>query len=131
MYPSSADVLSFHVRLAATLLVADVADKLDGAVQQLLDQIVPNSAGSIAAYKALYNAGASAVLADKAITDQAPASRVATEFIRTTFPERYALKEVDGIVNPEHIANMYFMLHQQPRDAWTHELDLRPYMEKF
>ena len=25
----------------------------------------------------------------------------------------------------------YWMLHQQPRDAWTHELDLRPYMEKF
>jgi short-subunit dehydrogenase len=54
-----------------------------------------------------------------------------TEFIRTTFPERYALKDVDGIVNPDHIANMYLMLHQQPRDAWTHELDLRPYIEKF
>ncbi len=54
-----------------------------------------------------------------------------TEFIRTTFPERYALKEVDGIVNPAHIADMYWMLHNQPRDAWTHELDLRPYMEKF
>jgi NAD(P)-dependent dehydrogenase (short-subunit alcohol dehydrogenase family) len=54
-----------------------------------------------------------------------------TEFIRTTFPERYALKSVDGIVNPEHIADMYLMLHQQPRDAWTHELDLRPYMENF
>lgn len=54
-----------------------------------------------------------------------------TEFIRTTFPERYALKGVDGIVNPAHIADMYLMLHQQPRDAWTHELDLRPYMEKF
>ncbi len=54
-----------------------------------------------------------------------------TEFIRTTFPERYALKNVDGIVNPAHIADMYLMLHQQPRDAWTHELDLRPYMEKF
>ncbi len=54
-----------------------------------------------------------------------------TEFIRTTFPERYALKGVDGIVNPAHIADMYWMLHQQPRDAWTHELDLRPYMEKF
>jgi hypothetical protein len=26
---------------------------------------------------------------------------------------------------------MYLMLHQQPRDAWTHELDLRPYLEKF
>jgi len=54
-----------------------------------------------------------------------------TEFIRTTFPERYALKAQDGIVNPEHIADAYWMLHTQPRDAWTHELDLRPYMEKF
>lgn len=52
-----------------------------------------------------------------------------TEFIRENFPERYALKEHDGIVNPEHIANAYWMLHQQPRDAWTHELDLRPWSE--
>lgn len=54
-----------------------------------------------------------------------------TAFIRDTFPERYALKEQDGILNPNHIADAYWMLHQQPRDAWTHELDLRPYMEKF
>jgi short-subunit dehydrogenase len=54
-----------------------------------------------------------------------------TEFIRTQFPQRYALKDHDGIVNPEHIADAYWMLHNQPRDAWTHELDLRPYMEKF
>ncbi len=54
-----------------------------------------------------------------------------TEFIRTQFPQRYALKDQDGIVNPDHIADAYWMLHQQPRDAWTHELDLRPYMEKF
>jgi len=54
-----------------------------------------------------------------------------TAFIRDTFPERYALKDQDGILNPDHIADAYFMLHQQPRDAWTHELDLRPYMEKF
>jgi NAD(P)-dependent dehydrogenase (short-subunit alcohol dehydrogenase family) len=54
-----------------------------------------------------------------------------TAFIRDTFPERYALKEHDGILNPDHIADAYWMLHQQPRDAWTHELDLRPYMEKF
>jgi short-subunit dehydrogenase len=54
-----------------------------------------------------------------------------TAFIRETFPQRYALKEQDGIVNPDHIADAYWMLHQQPRDAWTHELDLRPYMEKF
>jgi NAD(P)-dependent dehydrogenase (short-subunit alcohol dehydrogenase family) len=54
-----------------------------------------------------------------------------TEFIRTLFPERYALKDHGGILNPDHIADAYWMLHQQPRDAWTHELDLRPYMEKF
>ena len=54
-----------------------------------------------------------------------------TAFIRDNFPERYALKEKDGILNPEHIAENYWMLHQQPRDAWTHELDLRPWMEKF
>jgi len=54
-----------------------------------------------------------------------------TAFIRDNFPERYALKEQDGILNPEHIADQYWMLHVQPRDAWTHELDLRPWMEKF
>lgn len=54
-----------------------------------------------------------------------------TEFIRTNFPERYAQKDQDGILNPDHIAENYWYLHTQPRDAWTHELDLRPYMERF
>ena len=54
-----------------------------------------------------------------------------TEFIRARFPDRYALKGQGGILNPDHIADAYWMLHRQPRDAWTHELDLRPYMEKF
>ena len=54
-----------------------------------------------------------------------------TAFIRENFPERHALKDRDGILDPEHIAEMYWMLHRQPRDAWTHELDLRPWMEKF
>ncbi len=54
-----------------------------------------------------------------------------TEFIRSNFPERYALKAQDGILNPEHIADSYWHLHQQPRDAWTHELDLRPWNERW
>ena len=54
-----------------------------------------------------------------------------TEFIRSNFPDRYALKAQDGILDPEHIADSYWYLHQQPRDAWTHELDLRPWSEKF
>lgn len=53
-----------------------------------------------------------------------------TEWIATNFPERYALKDKGGILNPDHIAEAYWMLHAQPRDAWTHELDLRPWMEK-
>ena len=54
-----------------------------------------------------------------------------TAFIRDTFPERYALKDQDGILNPDHIAENYWYLHTQPRDAWTFELDLRPYMERW
>ena len=54
-----------------------------------------------------------------------------TDFIRTQFPERYALKDQGGILNPDHIAENYWHLHNQPRDAWTFELDLRPYMERW
>ncbi|MDY7559580.1 SDR family oxidoreductase [Pseudomonas sp. 10B1] len=54
-----------------------------------------------------------------------------TDFIRTNFPDRYALKDEDGILNPEHIADNYWFLHSQPRDAWTFELDLRPWSERW
>ncbi len=54
-----------------------------------------------------------------------------TAFIRDSFPEMYARKEQDGILNPEHIADNYWFLHAQSRDAWTFELDLRPWMEKW
>jgi len=52
-----------------------------------------------------------------------------TTFIRDTFPAKYAQKDRDGILDPDHIAENYWMLHCQPRDAWTFELDLRPWME--
>lgn len=52
-----------------------------------------------------------------------------TEFIRSNFPERYALREQGGIVSPDSIAEVYWQLHQQPRDAWTHETEIRPWME--
>ncbi len=54
-----------------------------------------------------------------------------TDFIRTTFPAIYAKKDQDGILNPEHIADNYWHLHAQPRDAWTFELDLRPWQERW
>ena len=32
----------------------------------------------------------------------------------------------DRLMNPTSIAEAYWQLHRQPRDGWTHELDLRP-----
>ena len=52
-----------------------------------------------------------------------------TEFTRENFPQRYALKQQEGIVDPEAIAESYWQLHRQPRNAWTHEMDLRPWIE--
>ena len=52
-----------------------------------------------------------------------------TEWIREIFPERYALKDRDGILDPDAIAESYWQLHSQPRNAWTHEMDLRPWIE--
>ncbi|MBU6165800.1 MAG: SDR family NAD(P)-dependent oxidoreductase [Alphaproteobacteria bacterium] len=54
-----------------------------------------------------------------------------TEFIASNFPARYALKDQDGILDPEAIAAEYVRLHHQPRSAWTHELDLRPWLERW
>ena len=54
-----------------------------------------------------------------------------TAFIAENFPQRYALKSQAGILDPEAIAESYWQLHLQPRSAWTHELDLRPWMESF
>ena len=54
-----------------------------------------------------------------------------TPFIRENFPDRYALKEQQGILDPEAIAENYWRLHVQPKSAWTHELDLRPWIEKW
>jgi NAD(P)-dependent dehydrogenase (short-subunit alcohol dehydrogenase family) len=52
-----------------------------------------------------------------------------TRFIAENFPERYALKERDGILAPDAIAENYWNLHRQAKSAWTHELDLRPWLE--
>jgi hypothetical protein len=54
-----------------------------------------------------------------------------TAFIRDNFPAKYSEKDQDGILSPQHIADAYWYLHGQPRDAWTFELDLRPWMERW
>ncbi len=32
---------------------------------------------------------------------------------------------------PEAIAEAYYQLHRQHRSAWSHEVDLRPWLERF
>lgn len=54
-----------------------------------------------------------------------------TEWIEKLFPERYAKKADEGILNPDDIAEVYWQIHCQKRSAWTQEVDLRPWMEPF
>ncbi|MBW8297934.1 SDR family oxidoreductase [Sphingopyxis sp.] len=54
-----------------------------------------------------------------------------TEFIKSRHPDFENAKAQDLILNPAAIAANYVMLHKQPKSAWTHELDLRPWGEKW
>ena len=59
---------------------------------------------------------------------------VDTAFVRERIKQRggeeaLAKLEADQLMNPESVANAYWYLHTQTRDAWTFELDLRPYRE--
>jgi NAD(P)-dependent dehydrogenase (short-subunit alcohol dehydrogenase family) len=58
---------------------------------------------------------------------------VDTAFVRNLMSQRRGteLVEPDELVDPASIAEIYWQLHAQPRDAWTHELDIRPYKEKW
>jgi NAD(P)-dependent dehydrogenase (short-subunit alcohol dehydrogenase family) len=51
--------------------------------------------------------------------------------VRERFPERAAQLPPDGMLKPDDIAETYWQLHRQPRDAWTFEVDLRPWAERF
>lgn len=54
-----------------------------------------------------------------------------SNFIRENVPNVDALRDEGAILDPDHIAQNYIMLHRQPRTAWTHELDLRPWKENW
>lgn len=49
--------------------------------------------------------------------------------------ERYQhlIKErgAESLLAPDAIAELYLQLHRQPRNAWSHEIDVRPWLEKF
>jgi NAD(P)-dependent dehydrogenase (short-subunit alcohol dehydrogenase family) len=49
--------------------------------------------------------------------------------VHEAMPDLAKAKGEDGLIDPKSIAEMYFWLHEQPRNAWTFELDLRPFKE--
>ena len=59
---------------------------------------------------------------------------VDTAFVRDRIKQRGGAEalenlEPDQLMNPASVAQAYWQLYQQPRDAWTFELDVRPYRE--
>jgi NAD(P)-dependent dehydrogenase (short-subunit alcohol dehydrogenase family) len=52
-------------------------------------------------------------------------------YAREKFPDFVRAKGEDGLIDPGAIADVFLSLHRQPRSAWTHELDLRPFNETF
>jgi NAD(P)-dependent dehydrogenase (short-subunit alcohol dehydrogenase family) len=49
--------------------------------------------------------------------------------INTLLPDLKGKLGEDGLLSPDGIAENYWHLHTQPRSAWTHELDVRPWAE--
>lgn len=52
-------------------------------------------------------------------------------FTRQNRPDADDLSARSLILRPDEVAQNYVWLHQQPRSAWTHELDLRPWAERW
>ncbi len=49
--------------------------------------------------------------------------------INTFLPGLKKERGEDGLLDPDAIAESYWSIFRQPRSAWTHELDLRPWGE--
>jgi NAD(P)-dependent dehydrogenase (short-subunit alcohol dehydrogenase family) len=56
---------------------------------------------------------------------------VNTAWVRDRIRQRGALDRLEPgrLMDPDSIGETYWQLHQQPRDAWTQELDIRPSLE--
>ena len=52
-----------------------------------------------------------------------------TEWTRQRFPGLVKERPVDGLLQPDDIAETYWAIHNQKRSAWTFETDVRPWVE--
>ena len=63
-------------------------------------------------------------------------SGVNTQWVRERIREREGQEALDNLdpnrlMRPAAVAEAYWQLYQQPRDAWTFELEIRPFGEKW
>ena len=58
---------------------------------------------------------------------------VDTQWVRERLAQAGRLDDLkpDQLINPASIGEAYWQLHQQKRDCWSHEIDIRPFMEKW
>jgi len=54
-----------------------------------------------------------------------------TDATRELFPDWFEQRPEDAILKPEQLADIYWMLHTQPRAAWSFEIDVRSYLESW
>lgn len=54
-----------------------------------------------------------------------------TDATRKLFPEWFEQRPADAILQPDQLADIYWMLHTQPRSAWSFEIDVRSYLESW
>ncbi len=57
--------------------------------------------------------------------------RIDSEAVRSRFPDSVAKAPDDGLAAPDAIAEAFWNLHRQPRAAWTWEIDIRPWTERW
>ncbi|MEE4279525.1 MAG: SDR family NAD(P)-dependent oxidoreductase [Halieaceae bacterium] len=56
---------------------------------------------------------------------------VDTAWIRENLPDAQERAARDGLVVPDELAELYLQIHQQPRSAWSFEVDVRPWIERW
>ncbi|KAJ3067031.1 hypothetical protein HDU98_009745 [Podochytrium sp. JEL0797] len=149
---------SFHpgslLNLKADALLATVSARSIGPLsltQHLLPQMIERKKGTVlftGATAAMRGGANFAFLAVPAFATKALAESMAREFMPQGIHVAHVV--LDGVIlsettklwkgpnavedeflHPSEIASQYVMLHNQPKTAWTFELQLRPFSEKW
>lgn len=51
--------------------------------------------------------------------------------VRALAPQYIEELGESGSINPDEMAEAFWQVHVQPKSTWTHELDVRPFKEKW